>query len=101
MSTATALAAHDCIPGDEMELLNQMHVLVLTRGNGTPFDAAYIQEEDITELCVQIGQTHPKGVLQILVMAHGVTKAMVLHEEPIRFHTIPPSTAQGLYSGKR
>ena len=43
-----------------------MCVLVLTRGDGTPFDAASIQEEDIIELCVEMGQTHPKGVLQFM-----------------------------------
>ena len=38
-STATDLVAHNCIPHDEVELLNCMCVLVLTRGDGTPFDA--------------------------------------------------------------
>ena len=82
-----------------------MCVLVLTRGDSTLFDATPIQEEDIIELCVEIGQTHPKGVLQflatelvilfhsgneMLATAHRVTKAMVLHEEPIRLYTSPP-----------
>ena len=107
-STATASATHDHIPGDEVELFNCMCVLVLTRGNGTPFDAASIHEEDITELCIEMGQTHPKGVLQfsatelvvlfhsmdeMLVMACGVTKAMALHKEPIWLPSPPPSTA--------
>ena len=84
-----------------------MCVLVLTRGCGTPFNAASIQEEDITELCVEMEQTHPKGVLwflvtelvvlfcsgdKMLVTACGVMKAMVLQEEPIRLHTTTPST---------
>ena len=108
-STATTLVAHDCIPGNEVELLNQMCVLVLTRGNGTPFDVTSIQEDDMTELCFEMAQTHPKGVLQfsvtelvvlfhfmdkMLIMACGVTKAMVLYKEPISLHTSPPSTAQ-------
>ena len=57
MSTVTALVAHDHIAGDKTELLHQMCVLVLTRGDGTSFDAASIQEEDIIELCVEMGQT--------------------------------------------
>ena len=88
-----------------MEYLNQMYVLVLTRGNGL-FDATSIQEDTI-EFCVEMGQTHLKGVLQflvtelvvlfhsgneMLVTACGVTKVMVLHKEPIRSHTISPST---------
>ena len=104
-STATALAAHDCIPGDEVELLNCMCVLVLTRGDGTLFDAASIQQEDVIEICVQLEQTHPKGVLQysavelvilfhpmdeMLVAVCGVIKATALHEEPIRLTTSPP-----------
>ena len=71
-NTATTLVAHDHIPGDEIELLNQMCVLVLTRGDGTLLDAATIQE-DIIELCVEMGQTHPKVMLQFLV-----TKSVVL-----------------------
>ena len=62
-STVTALVACNHIPGDEVEPLNCMCVLVLTRGNGTPFDVTSIQEEDTIELCIELGQTHPKGVL--------------------------------------
>ena len=84
-----------------------MCVLVLTRGDGTPFNATSIQEKDIIELCVEMGQTHPKDVLWFLVteslvlfcsgdkmltVVCGVTKATVLHKEPIRLHTSPPCT---------
>ena len=40
-----------------------MCILVLTRGNSTPFDAASIQEEDVIEICVWSVHTHPEGVL--------------------------------------
>ena len=104
-STATTLAAHDCIPDDKVELLNHMCVLVLTRGDGTLFNLASIQEEDIVELCLELGWTHPKGVLwysvtesvvlfhsmdEMLVAVHGVIKAMALHEEPIWLCMSPP-----------
>ena len=104
-STTTALVACNCIPGDEVELLNHMCVLVLTSGDGTPFNVASIQEEDIIELCVERGQTHPKGVLwylvtesvvlfhsanKMLVTVCGVTKTMALHKEPIRLCMFPP-----------
>ena len=100
-STATILAAHSHIPGDEVELLNHMCVLVLTRSNGTLFDATSMWEENIIELCIQLGQTHPKGVLQylaaelvvlfhsadeMLVAVHGVVKATALWKEPIRLN---------------
>ena len=106
-SLVTALVACNHIPGDEVELLNHMCVLVMTRGDGTLFDVASIQEEDIVELCIELGQTHPKGVLwysvtdsvglfhfidEMLVTVCGVIKAMALHREPIRFH-VSPSTA--------
>ena len=105
--TATTLVACDHIPGDEVELINHMCVLLPTRRNGTPFNATSIQEEDIIELCIELGQTQPKGVLwysvvesvvvfhstdEMLVVVHGVMKAMASHEEPIRLHMTPPST---------
>ena len=104
--TTTTSVACNHIPGNEVELLNHMHVLVLTRGDNTPFNAASIQEEGIIELCIELGQTHYKGALwystvelvvlfhstdEVLVMAHGFVKAMALHEEPIRLHMTPPS----------
>ena len=105
-SSVTSLAACNCIPGNEIELLNHICVLVLSRGNSPPFDATSIQEQNIIEICIWLGQTHPKGVLwysvvesvillqsveEMLVVAHGVFKAMALHEELIRLRTSPPS----------
>ena len=107
MSTVTALAACNHIPGDEIQPLNWMCVLVLTRGDSTLFDATSIQEEDIIELFVEMGQTHLKDVLQflatesvllfcsgnkMLVMPQWVTKAMLLCKESIGLHTSPPTT---------
>ena len=68
MSTATALVAHNHTLGNDSELLNCMCVLVIDSSNGTLFDTASIQEEDIVELCVEEGQTHPKDVLWLSVM---------------------------------
>ena len=62
-STTTALAAQDLVPSDEVYLLNCMCILVLTRGNGTPFDAASIQGEDIIEICVWLGHTPQRCAL--------------------------------------
>ena len=107
MSTATGLAAHDHILGNDSKLLNCMCVLAIARGDGTPLDATSIQEDDIVELCVEVGQAHPEGVLQSLVtesiivfrsseemlaIACMVTKATAWQEEPIDLHTSPPST---------
>ena len=72
------------------------------------FDATSIQEEDIIEICVWLGHTHPKGVLRhsamesvilfhsaddMLVVAWGVIKVTTSHEEAIKVRTSPPSAA--------
>ena len=67
-STVTTSVACNHIPGNEVELLNHLCVLVLIRSDGTPFDDTSIQEEDIVELCIELGQTYPKGILWYLVM---------------------------------
>ena len=83
-----------------------MCIFILTRGDGTLFNMSSIQEEDVIKICIQLGHTHPKGVLQysaiesvmlfhtadeLPVMAWGVVKALMLHEEAIRVRTSPPS----------
>ena len=83
MSTATALAARDQIPSDEMDLISCMYILVLTRGYGTPFDATSLQQEDIIEICVWLGHTHPKGVLrystaELVMLFHSADDILVM-----------------------
>ena len=72
MSTVTASVARDQIPNDDVDLLNHTCILVLTRGDGTPFDAAFIQEEAI-KIYVWLGQTYLKGVLR-----YSATESVVL-----------------------
>ena len=106
-STVTTSVAHDHTLDNDSEVLNCMCILAIARGDGTPLGATSVQEEDIVELFVKVGKTHPKGVLQLsvmelvivfhsseetLVMVHMVTKATAWHEEPIKLHTSPPST---------
>ena len=84
-------------------------VLAIARGDGTLFDANSLKE-DIVELCVEVGQAHTKGVLQLsvtelaiafqsseemLATACVVTKATAWHDEPIKLCTCPPSTILG------
>ena len=83
-----------------------MCLFTLTRGDGTLFDASSIQEEDIIEICIQLGHTHHEGVLQdsaiklvmlfhtmdeLQITACGVVMAMTLHNELIRVRMSPPS----------
>ena len=75
-------------------------------GDGTLFNASSILEEDVIEICIWLGHTHPEGVLQysaiesvmlfhtadkLQIMECGVIKAMTLHDESIRVRTSPPS----------
>ena len=62
-STATTSVAHDHTLGDDPDLANYICVLAIARGDGTLFDADSLWEEDVVELCVIVGQAHPKGVL--------------------------------------
>ena len=68
MSTTTASVAHDHTLGNDPDLVNCMCVLTIARGDGTPFDANSLREEDVVELCVSDGQAHPEGVLWLLAM---------------------------------
>ena len=108
-STTTTLAACDHTLGDDPELANCICVLIIARGDGTLFDANSLQEEDIVELCVGMGQAHPDDMLwlmgmesvmafqsskEILATAHLIILATVCCDYPVRLHTRPPTAAQ-------
>ena len=116
MSTGTALVAHDHTLGNDSKLLSHMCVLAIARGHGTPFDATSVQEEDIVELCVKVGQAHPKDVLwflvtesiiafqssrEMLAVVHMVTKATPWQEAPVKLQMSPPSTLLRAYIAGR
>ena len=67
---ATALVARDCIPSDVADLSNHICLFVLTKDDGTPFDASSILEEYIIEICIWFWHTHPEGVLSTLPSSH-------------------------------
>ena len=104
----SALVARDHIPSNIADLSNHICLCVLTKGDGTPFDASFILEEDIIEICVQFGHTHPEGVLhysafksvmlfhttdELQITTHRVLKALTLCDETIKVQTSPPSAA--------
>ena len=79
MSTTSAMTdsvARNHIPSDVADLSNCMCIFILTKSNGTLFDASSILEEDIVAICIWFGYTHPEGVLLYLA-----TKLVML------FHT--------------
>ena len=106
-SAMTASVARDCIPSDVADLSNHMCIFILTRGDGTLFDASSILEEDIIKICIQLGHTHPEGVLQysaiesvmlfhtmdkLQIAVCGVVKALTCcMMKPLEFRTSPPS----------
>ena len=105
-SSATASVARDRVPTDEANLHACICVLILTRKDGTPFDATSVLEEDIIKICIRLGHTHPVGVLHYSVtesivlfqladdMQHatcGAVKVMVLHEEASTIRASAPS----------
>ena len=40
-----------------------MCLFVITQKDGSPLDVTSVTEEDIVEICVKQGHTHPMGVL--------------------------------------
>ena len=78
----------------------------LTRKNGTPLNVTSVLEEDIVEICVTLGHTHPLGVLWYSAMelvalfctteemqwaSCSAIKATELWDEPIAVQTVAPS----------
>ena len=66
-SSATALG-RDQVPSDNLHLKTKICIFIEAREDGTPLDVTSASGEDIIEICVTLGHTHPLGVLQYLVM---------------------------------
>ena len=107
-SSATA-SGRDCdVPSTEVIFKNKLCLVSLTRRDSTPMDASSVTEEDIIEICVTKGHTHPLGVLcyfgtESVILFHltdelqcatcGIVKAMELQGEAITVQAMPPSEA--------
>ena len=105
-SVMTTSVARDHIPSNVAILSNHMFIFVLTKSDGTLFEASSILEEDVIEIWIWFGHTHPEGVLWYSVMesvmlfhmvdklqitACKVMKASMLWVEAIRVRTSPMS----------
>ena len=64
--TSSATASRDWEVPPTNSFHDRLCLLSITRGDGTPMDASSILEEDIVEICIQKGHTHPLGVLHYL-----------------------------------
>ena len=74
-SSATASGDQE-VPSTDIVFRGRLCLVTLTRRDGTPMDASSISEEDIVEICVKKGHTHPFGVLH-----YSATESVIL------FHT--------------
>ena len=107
MCSATT-SAKDWGPFNDTNLWNSTCILTLMKRDGTPFDVISILEEDIVNICISQGHTHPMGVLcysatELVIlfwsaeeMQHttcGAIKASVLHEEAIAIRASTSSKA--------
>ena len=105
LSSATALG-RDQVSFDDPHLKTKMCIFIVTRKDGTPLNVTSVSEEDIIEICVTLGHTHPLGVLQYLTMESvalfhmtegmqqascGAIKATELQDEPIAIQIMAPS----------
>ena len=107
MSTSSSATAsgRDQVPSNDPHLKTRICIFIVTRKDGTPLDVTSVSEEDIIEICVALGHTHPLGVLWYLVMesvalfctteemqctSHGAIKATELQDKPIAIQTMAP-----------
>ena len=66
-STATA-SGRDQAPSDNPHLKARICMFIIARKDGTPFNVTSVTEEDIVEICITLGHTHPLGVLRYSAM---------------------------------
>ena len=103
-SSATALG-RDPVPNNNPTFKARMCVFIIMQKDGTLFDVTSVTEEDIVQLCMTLGHSHPLGVLQFLATelvalfcmteemqqaSCGAIKAMELCNELIAIRTIAP-----------
>ena len=107
-SSPTASSRDHDVPSAKVVFKNKLCLVSLTRRDGTPMDASSVTEEDIIEICITKGHTHPLGVLcysttELVVLfcstdglqctTCGIVKATELRGEAITVKAIAPSEA--------
>ena len=104
LSSAIA-SGRDQVPSDDPHLKTRICIFIVTRIDGTLLDVTSVSEEDIVEICVTLGHTHPLGVLWYSVtelvalfctteeMQHAscsAIKATELWDKPTAIQTMAP-----------
>ena len=106
--TSSATASGDWEVPSTNIFQGRLCLISITRRDGTPMDASSISEEDIVEICLKKGHTHPLGVLCYLAMesvilfsatedlkraSHGLVGMMELQNDAITVVTLAPTEA--------
>ena len=107
MSTTASVRDRD-VPSTEVIFRDKLCLVSVTRRDDTPMDASSISEEDIVEICITKGHTHPLGVLcystmesvvlfhsmdELQCTTHGIVKMMELQGSAITVKAMAPSEA--------
>ena len=72
--TSSATASRDWeVPSTNIVFQVRLCLISITRRDGTLMDASSISEEDIMEICMKKGHTHPLGVLH-----YSATESVIL-----------------------
>ena len=106
--TSSATAFRDWeVPSTDI-FRDRLCLISITRVDGTPMDASSISEEDIMEICMKKGHTHPLGVLcysatesvilfstaeELKRVSRGLVDVMELQNDAIMVKTLAPSEA--------
>ena len=106
--TSSATASRDQeVPSADI-FRGRLCLISITRRDGTPMDASSTSEEDIVEICMKKGHTHPLGVLHYLAMesivlfsttedvnrgSHGLVDVMELQNDAITVANLAPMEA--------
>ena len=106
-SSATASGDQE-VPSTDIIFQDRLCLVTITKRDCTPVDASSITEEDIVEICVKKGHTHPLGVLHYSAMESvilfctadelkcvicGIVQLMELWDEAITVKAMAPSEA--------
>ena len=106
--TSSATASGDWEVPSTNILWDRLCLISITRRDGTPMDASSISEEDIIEICMKQGHTHPLGVLHYSAMESivlfstmedlkcascGLVDVMELQNDAIMVMTLAPMEA--------
>ena len=106
--TSSATASRDWEVPSPDSLCDRLCLLTITWGDGTPMDASSVSEEDIVEIYITRGHTHPLGVLRYLAVesiilfgtaedsshaSHALADMTALHDEAIMVWTMAPLEA--------